>query len=119
LLPFNPSDLVNHAYWIVLAPAIAATLIILLSFMHKGPGGKTLAATLSIGAVVFGFAYSILLLQAFLTSPQRDVLPAMQMPEWTFFHSGNIKLAIGVLVDAAGCHKRQFAGAGVHPWIYA
>jgi NAD(P)H-quinone oxidoreductase subunit 5 len=99
LLPFNPSDLVNNAYWIVLAPAIAATLIILLSFMHKGPGGKTLAATLSIGAVVFGFAYSILLLQAFLTSPQRDVLPAMQMPEWTFFHSGNIKLAIGVLVD--------------------
>ncbi len=99
MLPFNPTDLVNESYWIVLAPAIAASLIILLSFMHKGPAGKTLASTLSIGAVVFGFAYSILLLQAFLTSPHRDVLAAMQMPEWTFFESGNIKLAIGVLVD--------------------
>jgi len=101
LLPFNPTELVSNAYWIVLAPAIAATAIILLSFMHKGKSGKTLAATLSIGAVVFGFGYSLLLLSAFLTSNlnQRDILQAMELPEWTFFQSGNIKLSIGVLVD--------------------
>jgi len=105
LLP-SPIDLVTSAQWIVFAPALVAAFIILWPGwpnLHTSRVGKTVASTLSIGAVLYGFCHSLLLLHAFLTDPQ--TVQHLAPVEWTFFQSGQtgqlgaVQFGLGVLVD--------------------
>ncbi len=96
-LLFSPQALYNNAHFIVLAPLIVASLIILFPWFHKSQTGKTCASFLSIGAVLYGFGHSLELLQAFLLDPSmaKWALPV----DFTFFESDIVKFNIGALVD--------------------
>ncbi len=96
---FDVTELVHNAYYIVMAPLLVATLIILLPFFHKTKGGKTLAAALSIGAVLYGFGHSLMLLQSSLASTTQATFHGLVPEEWTFLNLPHLKFSVGLLID--------------------
>lgn len=94
---YTASQLAENAYYIVLAPLIAAAFIILLPFFHKTKGGKSIASVLSISAVLYGFCHSVLLLQGFLLNPK--LANAIAPFDFPFFEAGVVKFSVGYLVD--------------------
>ncbi len=86
------SPLLQSAYWIVLAPVIAASAII-LSYLLGIKINRTVAMGLSVGAVAYGFIHSILI---FLVL-RDNATPYVTNIDW--FVVSNFKLAVGLLVD--------------------
>jgi NAD(P)H-quinone oxidoreductase subunit 5 len=78
---------------LVLLPVLAGTIIIVGSLLRGGHFNKTLAMTLSIGAVAIGFVQSL-----FIFNDIR-LLGAPYQVDADWFVSSSFKLTIGMLVD--------------------
>ena len=100
-----PGDhILSSAYWIVLAPFLAALAIIVGAFRNK-----TLSMSLSVGTVFYGFVHSLLVWSVLAATPRNLMDSIMRVQqEWTFFACGDpctnvgstaFKLSMGVLTD--------------------
>lgn len=82
--------LVENIGYVVAAPFLAGLLIILGLWRSK-----TISMLLSVGAVTFGFVYSLLLFYAITNEPK--LVPWQFNVDWLV--SSQLRLSIGVLVD--------------------
>lgn len=86
----SDAQILNNALWIVLAPFIAGTLIIL-----GARKSKTASMMISVGAVLYGFIHSLLIFQALAANANLHLQPK----EIAYFTCPEFKLSVGILID--------------------